>query len=57
MTANRFITKGLFGGLCILLFGCGPEQKETTSPPITGYLPDLNILFEDYEKMERNESL
>ncbi|MGB5647098.1 MAG: DUF2268 domain-containing putative Zn-dependent protease [Muriicola sp.] len=53
MTANRFITKGLLGGLCMLLFGCGPEQKETTPPPITGYLPDLNILFEDYEKMER----
>ncbi len=55
MTTNRFLRKGLFGCLCILLFSCGEVQKESTSVVSTGYLPDLNILFEDYEKMERNE--
>ncbi len=55
MTTNRFLYKGLFGCLCLLLFSCGEVQKENTSVASTGYLPDLNILFEDYEKMERNE--
>ncbi len=31
------------------------SKEENTSLASNGYLPDLNILFEDYEKMERNE--
>ncbi len=55
MATNQFLYKGLFGCLCILLFSCREVKKENTSVASTGYLPDLNILFEDYEKMERNE--
>ena len=55
MATNHFLYKGLFGCLCILLFSCGEVKKEHTSVASSGYLPDLNILFEDYEKMERNE--
>jgi len=55
MTANRFFFKGLFVGLCALFYSCGEVHKENTPTTSTGYLPDLNIVFEDYEKMERNE--
>lgn len=55
MATNHFLNKGLFGCLCILLFSCGEVKKEHIADASTGYLPDLNILFEDYEKMERNE--
>ncbi|NNJ89843.1 MAG: hypothetical protein HKP53_10600 [Eudoraea sp.] len=55
MTANRFLCKGLFGCLCVLLFSCREVKKEDTTVASVGSLPDLNLLFEDYEKMERNE--
>jgi hypothetical protein len=55
MTVNRFLYTGLLGGLCLLFYSCGEVQKESTYNVSNAYLPDLNILFEDYEKMERNE--
>ncbi len=55
MTANRFLSKSLLAGFCVLIFSCGEVPKEKTSVTTSGNLPDLNLLFKNYEKMERNE--
>ncbi len=54
MAKNQILNKGLFGGLCFLLLSCGEPENEKVSMARSGYLPDLNVLFEDYERMERN---